>query len=94
MSMFKKRLTIVLVLVLAIVLFYLFIRNMNTVTTAEFAKVIEASDHEITIINQSNRVTTVRLPAKISELIEINKEYFIVYEGLEWKQPMLLSISP
>ncbi|MNI30633.1 hypothetical protein D3C73_844860 [compost metagenome] len=62
-------------------------------STFEVIIVQKVSEHEMTVINLSNRVRTITIRIDISELVKVNKEYTISYDKRIFDKHRLRSIS-
>ncbi|WP_251577536.1 hypothetical protein [Paenibacillus sp. MER TA 81-3] len=62
--------------------------------TAEVVKIIEINENNIVVENLSNRITTITVPKIITNLIKVDKEYFVKYKHRRWGDPKIVSIEP
>jgi len=83
---------IIIFLLAAVVLFMLW--NSFRSSTFEVITVQKVGEHEMTVINLSNRIRTINIPIDISKLVKENNEYTIFYDKRIFDKHRLRAISP
>ncbi|OAB40371.1 hypothetical protein PBAT_24030 [Paenibacillus antarcticus] len=89
--MIKENKRIIIFLLIIVVLFMFW--NSFRSSTYEVVTVQKVSENEMTIINQSNRVRTIRISIDITKLVKENNEYTIFYDKRIFDKYRLRSIS-
>ncbi len=84
-----RRIIFLFFMVVVLLIFW----NSFRSSTYEVVTVQNVSENKITVINQSNRVRTIRISIDITKLVEENNEYTVFYDKRIFDTYRLRSIA-